>query len=207
MGEQSLFHLLRRHLMQRAKILVFAGAVLTLALLGARKSSSSPSLVATEPSTVAPSSPAAGQSPKDDVVYIDQAWSKEVRESYYHISQGSTVMPYDIFLNLEVAGGQDLFRANGNSERFGLILEPADPQTNPDGLPIGLSKTVTPEGKWKSEAVGLTCAACHEGELHYKGKRFASRAESGTHSILRPIYRLLMTRCRKHYQIRQSLIV
>src|SRR5690349_172038 len=44
----------------------------------------------------------AAQSSADPVIYLDQGWSKDLRESYYHMSQGSTVLPYDIFLNLEV---------------------------------------------------------------------------------------------------------
>ncbi len=114
------------------------------------------------------------------VVYLNQAWSPEVRASYYHKSQGSTVMPYDIYLNLEVAGGQELFRSDENSERYGLMPDPADPQWNPDGLPIGLSKTVTTEGPWKGDDVGLTCATCHNAELHYKGKRI--RIEGGVNN-------------------------
>ena len=54
---------------------------------------------------------------------------------YYHISQGSSVMPYDIFLNLEAADSQELFRSDANSERYGLTPDPANPQWNPDGLP------------------------------------------------------------------------
>jgi hypothetical protein len=121
--------------------------------------------------------PVAAQSAGNSVVYLNQGWTPEVRESYYHISQGSAVMPYDIFLNLEVAGSQDLFRSDANSDRYGLIPEAANPQTNPDGLPVGLSKTVTAEGRWKGVAVGLTCAACHEAELRYQGKRV--RIEGG----------------------------
>jgi len=90
-------------------------------------------------------------------------------------------MPYDIFLNLEVAGGQELFRSNTNSDRYGLTPDPADPQTNPDGLPIGLSKTVTTEGPWKGEDIGLTCAACHNTELSYKGKRIRIDGGVGNH--------------------------
>ena len=60
---------------------------------------------------------------------------------YYQFSQGSSVIPYDIFLNLEVAGSQELFRSDANSERYGLITQAANPRINPDGLPIGLSKT------------------------------------------------------------------
>jgi hypothetical protein len=34
---------------------------------------------------------------------------KKDREWYYHFSQGSAAIHYDIFLNLEVAGSQELF--------------------------------------------------------------------------------------------------
>jgi hypothetical protein len=27
------------------------------------------------------------------------------------------------------------------------------------------------DGRWKGEYIGLTCAACHNGQLHYKGKK------------------------------------
>jgi hypothetical protein len=68
-----------------------------------------------------------------------------------------------------------------DSERYGLITQPANPETNPDGLPIGISKTVVTEARWKGqqagEFAGLTCAACHEGQLNYKGKHI--RIEGG----------------------------
>ena len=87
-------------------------------------------------------------------------------------SQGSAVLSYDIFLNLEVADSQDLFRSDANSVRYGLLPESASAY-NPDGLPIGISKTTvaTPIGEWPAgEYAGLTCAACHETQLNYKGK-------------------------------------
>jgi hypothetical protein len=121
------------------------------------------------------------QSPPDKTIYLDQGWSQEVREGYYHISQGSTVLPYDLFLNLEVAGGQELFRSDANSERYGLTPDPANPKTNPDGLAIGLSRTVTAEGPWKGDDVGLTCAACHNTELFYQGKRIRIDGGVGNH--------------------------
>jgi len=121
-----------------------------------------------------PPAPAAAQSANGPIIYLDQAWSEADREWYYHFSQGSAVMSYDISLNLEVAGSQELFRSDANSERFGLIPEAANPQYNPDGLPIGISKTVIATPSWKGEETGefagLTCAACHEEELEYKGK-------------------------------------
>jgi hypothetical protein len=121
------------------------------------------------------------QSSYDKVIYLDQGWSPAVREGYYHISQGSAVMPYDIFLNLEVADGQELFRSDANSERYGFTPDPVDPQTNPDGLPVGLSKTENTEGTPKGEDIGLTCAACHNTQLFYKGKRIRIDGGVGNH--------------------------
>ena len=116
--------------------------------------------------------PAAAQSASESVTYLNQAWSQDDREWYNHFSQGSAVISYDVFLNLEVAGSQDLFRSAANSERYGLHPEPANGM-NPDALPIGLSKTIVAtaiKGWPAGDYVGLTCAACHEGEWDYKGK-------------------------------------
>jgi hypothetical protein len=124
--------------------------------------------------------PAAAQTPSDQsVIYLNQAWSRDDREWFYNFSQGSAVLSYDIFLNLEIAGGQDLFRSDGNLARYGLIPTTAN-QYNPDALPIGISKTViaTAVKGWPvGDYVGLTCAACHEGQLDYKGKHV--RIEGG----------------------------
>ena len=124
---------------------------------------------------------AEAQTSAGPVIFLNQAWSPEVRESYYHISQGSSVMPYDIFLNLEVANSQELFRSDANGDRYGLTPDPANPQWNPDGLAVGLSKTVTTDGPWKGEDVGLTCAACHNTELFYQGKRIRIDGGVGNH--------------------------
>ncbi len=113
----------------------------------------------------------APQSSDDKVIYLDQGWSQADREMYYQISQGSTAFSYDIFLNLELAGSQELFRSDTNSERYGLITQGPNPRTNPDALPIGLTKTVVADGRWKGEYVGIACAACHDSQLNYKGKR------------------------------------
>ncbi len=142
----------------------FTGAVSALALTCA---------------TACVSSPATAQSANDGITYLNQAWSQNDREWYYHFSQGSAVLSYDIYLNLEVAGGQELFRSDANSMRYGLIPEAVSPY-NPDGLPIGISKTTVaaPIKGWPvGDYAGPTCAACHEEELHYKGKRV--RIEGG----------------------------
>ena len=111
------------------------------------------------------------QTPGDSVIYLDQGWSQADRELYYQTPQGSVVASYDIFTNMEVAGSQELFRSDANSARFGLIPQAANPRTNPDGFPVGVTKNVVTEGRWKGVTVGPNCAVCHTAELMYKGKR------------------------------------
>jgi len=118
---------------------------------------------------------AAAQTPADQsVIHLNQGWSDDDREWFYHFSQGSLLLPYDIFMNLEVAGSQDLFRSDANSARYGLIPEGAN-SINPDGLPLGISKTAIAANEvkgWEAgEYAGFTCATCHETELSYRGKR------------------------------------
>ena len=60
-----------------------------------------------------------------------------------------------------------------NMERFGFIPDAtSDRKTNPHGLPIGLT-TVHSRDKSHTglEMVGFNCAACHVGEVTYRGKR------------------------------------
>src|SRR4030095_10066308 len=112
----------------------------------------------------------APQASSERVIYLNQGWSQDDREWYYHFSQGSAFLSYDIYLNLELAGSQELLRSGAN---YGLLPGPVS-SYNPDGLPIGISKTTvaTPIKGWPAgDYAGVTCAACHEGELTYKGKR------------------------------------
>ena len=144
--------------MYQCKGVISTIASLSLSLLGA--------------ANVFLATPAMAQSTSDNVIYLNQAWSQDDREWYYHFSQGSAVLSYDIFLNLEAADSQELFRSGLSSPRYGMVPEAANPD-NPDGLPIGISKTVvaTPIKGWPAgDYAGLTCAGCHEGQLKYKGK-------------------------------------
>src|SRR3954469_2021080 len=120
---------------------------------------------------VLPSQPAIAQASREPVIFLDQGWSQTDREFYYNVSQGSAVMEYAIFMNLELADSQELFRSDANSDRYGLITQAANPGTNPDGLPVGIAKWAPTEGRWKGEYIGLTCAACHNAQLNFKGKK------------------------------------
>ena len=108
---------------------------------------------------------------QDDVVYLNQGWSKADRLKYYYTTQGSAAVPYDLYLHLEEANSTELFRSERFASEFGFTPGVVDPFNNPDGLPIGIAKTSVKEGRWKGDWLGVTCAACHNNELHYKGTR------------------------------------
>ena len=75
-------------------------------------------------SVVGPAS--AQQAPAQSVIFLNQAWSQEDREWYYNFSQGSAIIWWDVFLNLEVAGSQELFRSDANSRAHGLLPQAAN---------------------------------------------------------------------------------
>jgi hypothetical protein len=101
-----------------------------------------------------------------DVTYLDQGWSKELREKVYRIPQGSFLMPYTWFLALEQPYSEALFRDDKYIESFRYLPEAKNP-VNPDALPVGFTKGIARDGEpW----IGLTCAACHTTQLTYRGK-------------------------------------
>ena len=131
---------------------------------------------------------AAAPAPTDQPIYLDQGWSKADRDTFYWLTQGTVMMSFDIFQNLELPDSQELFRSDANMERIGAIPSPPDPEGNPDGLPIGVTKQVTAEGRWKGVDVGVTCAFCHSSELHYQGKRIRIDGNAGVHLDLQALY-------------------
>lgn len=98
------------------------------------------------------------------VVYPEQNWSGADSLWFYNITQGSNLIPYDIFLHLETADSELLFRSDENMNRL-RYLPQTESFANPDGLPVGWVKDEH-EGK---EFIGFTCAACHTSQINYQG--------------------------------------
>ncbi len=97
-------------------------------------------------------------------VYLDQGWSESDSLWFYNTTQGSGLLPYDFFLALEQADSEELFRATANIDRYRYL--PQKPTFfNPDGLPLGFTR----EDYQGKDYVGLTCAACHTGQVSYQG--------------------------------------
>jgi hypothetical protein len=105
----------------------------------------------------------------------DQGWDYDTAQAWYHVDQGTAFFPYEWFVALEQAQGQERFAASGNMQRFGFLPNPPHQTFNPDGLPIGFSRTELRLDKgpfqcWQGNWVGLTCAGCHTGRINYHGK-------------------------------------
>jgi uncharacterized protein (DUF2235 family) len=117
------------------------------------------------------------------VVWLPQNWNGEQRNRYYHTAQGSELLPYGWFMALEQPRisitGAPPFRENSYLEKFGFIPD-AISDVNPDGLPVGFARDdrfADPYTGQKNVVLGITCAACHTGELFYGGK--AIRIDAG----------------------------
>ncbi len=112
-------------------------------------------------------------------VYLDQGWDEQgtQRELFYNLTQGSQLLPYDFFLAVEDVNSMKLLRSDRSLKRWGYL--PADKYydktLNPDRLPIGFVKDI--DAVDGSEHVGFTCAACHTGQINYRGKEI--RIEGG----------------------------
>ena len=105
----------------------------------------------------------------DGIYYLDQGWSDADRQEYYHLTQGTRILPYDWFLALEMAESEKPFISDESMARFRFIPN----KNNPDGLPVGFAKTILdPSFKdpLSNEWVGFACSACHTGEMTYQGK-------------------------------------
>lgn len=103
----------------------------------------------------------------DDVIFLDQGWSKKERATFYQTTQGSRMLPYDWFLKLEQANRREKLSAAANIRKMGFLVDERS-RANPDGLPVGFAKDTDAV---KGDSIGLTCAACHTGQLEHNGKR------------------------------------
>jgi hypothetical protein len=120
----------------------------------------------------------------ESVTFLDQNWRPDQRAWFYHASQGTKLMPYRWFLALEQPrlrpfGSAPRFAAPEHLARFGFIPD-APSAENPDGLPVGFARDEfgVREGTDQPETVvGLTCAACHTGQIEF-GRR-AVRIDGG----------------------------
>lgn len=100
-----------------------------------------------------------------DVKTLSQGWNSDIRQQVNFTPFGSLMVPYGVFINIERAESETRLADTEVLAALGFI--PATPESNnPDGLPVGFAIDLDHQGKrW----VGLTCAACHMGQVTHKG--------------------------------------
>jgi hypothetical protein len=114
------------------------------------------------------------QPPPEQTIHLDQGWTPEQQLRFHHTAQGTRLVPYAWFMALEQPclslSDCGMFVDKTYLARFGFIPSQPDANLNPDDLPIGFARQVDfkdPETHTTYPVVGLTCAACHTGELYY----------------------------------------
>ena len=95
--------------------------------------------------------------------WLPQNWTPERRQQVYTTAQGSKLIPYQWALALERPDDETLFFAD-HGRRFGFL-----PNGSATGLPVGLVEDRNLDG---TSHLGLTCAACHTRDVHYRGTTY-----------------------------------
>lgn len=98
------------------------------------------------------------------ITYLSQGWEADDSLWFYNTTQGSNLIPYDFFLELEQPNSTALFRSpeNMNGYRY-LVQKPTF--SNPDGLPVGMAQ----DSYLGKLYMGFTCAACHTSQINFEG--------------------------------------
>jgi hypothetical protein len=129
-----------------------AAAVCLALLAGCSRKPEPPAYVAGEPG----------------ITYSVNGWTDAERAEFYHLAEGSELMPYLLVANLKsIKTGKPFLE---NMERFGFLAD-AKSAANPYGLPVGMTVGRSRSASAKGiEMVGFSCATCHAGEITYRGK-------------------------------------
>lgn len=94
------------------------------------------------------------------LIYLDQGWSPAETLWFYHADQGSMLLPRDVLVFLEQPDSQSRLIDPVNLSRLRFLTQHKTPN-NPDALPVGFAR--------HEDSIGLTCAACHTGQIMYRG--------------------------------------
>ena len=103
------------------------------------------------------------------VVWAQQGWTAQEQDIFHYTAQGTVLANLGWFLALERTNAPGLLSSNKSLAEFGFMTQSATP-LNPLGLPIGFATSTTAAPGVTT--VGLTCSACHSGQLHYQGTSF-----------------------------------
>lgn len=114
----------------------------------------------------------------ENTVWLEQNWTAEQRQWFHHANQGTWTffIPFEWFMALEqpglkLFGEPGLISDTDYLVRLGFI--PGEPgEHNKAGLPVGFAVDYNVRDPLTGKifnSVGLTCAACHTGQMTYRG--------------------------------------
>ena len=112
------------------------------------------------------SASAFGGSASNEGKWLEQGWSNEERQYWHYLSLGQAIAPVSWFQSLDRGQTEVPFLDKGYLLSLGFQFEEKTPN-NPFGLPIGFA--VAPRESPVKGHVGLTCPACHTGQISFKG--------------------------------------
>jgi hypothetical protein len=131
-------------------------------------------LVCAEGCAVAPTTPS---TPPPRTVIVNPGLTADEQAAFYHLPEGSEIIPLSWFLALEDDDGRPFV---AQLAELGFIADPSP--DNGFGLPIGLSVDVpTDLAAHAVPMVGITCSACHVSEVTYQGQ--VLRIEGGPSNV------------------------
>ena len=145
---------------------------------------------ACSPSAQSPSTPTNSTPNAPEAGFLN-GWRKgqdagELGRTWYLTPQGSHLLDFDVFMSIPSASDPALlFSSRANLESYGFLYSD---YYGVEGLPMGMVKDRRGEGHTPlakhaqdltRDYVGLTCAACHTGDLRYNGERFLIHAGQG----------------------------
>jgi hypothetical protein len=102
-----------------------------------------------------------------EVIDLDQGWSHADQDGASFASFGSKLVPKAWLLHLENPDGSPFVSDKGMGA-LGFLLQATPSPGNPDALPVGVTIARDAGGR---EWAGLGCAACHTGQIDYRGTR------------------------------------
>ncbi|HEU4560840.1 MAG TPA: di-heme-cytochrome C peroxidase [Longimicrobium sp.] len=92
------------------------------------------------------------------------SWTPQQRQEFYHLAEGSEVIPTSIVRALWNPVTNRPIMAD--PERFGLIFDPS----SADSLPVGVTSAETVDSRlFGLKMTGFNCSACHVAQISYRG--------------------------------------
>jgi len=113
-----------------------------------------------------------------------QGWCDEQRQVYYRMPQGTDFfgLQYPWIVNLERPFGKVPLLSRDYMQSIGYVYDPGPINANnPGDLPVGL--TWHEDAERGGRILDVSCAACHSGQLTYKGTAVVVDGSPGGHAL------------------------